>query len=104
MRPEIKKFLLEILESIEAIEDYLGDKKDFTVFMNNKMMRRAVERELEIIGEATRKPESVEPNLPISHKSKTTSFSAYLQISIWLISLYESLHRNNRFTSKEWPY
>lgn len=70
MRPEVQKLFLDILESIEAIEEYLGDERDFHVFMDNRMMRRAVERELEIIGEATRKIDSITPNLPISDKSK----------------------------------
>jgi uncharacterized protein with HEPN domain len=70
MQPEIQKLLLDILESIEAIEDYLGEERDFLVFMKQKMMRRAVERELEIIGEATKKLESVDAGLQISNKSK----------------------------------
>ena len=42
---EIKKFLFDIYESISSIEQYLGDKRDFNVYMADKMMRRAVERE-----------------------------------------------------------
>lgn len=52
MNQEIKKYLFDILESINSIENYLGEKRDFFVYNSNKMLRRAVERELEIIGEA----------------------------------------------------
>lgn len=51
MDDKIKKYLLDIKVSIESIEEYLI-KKDFNEYLNNKMLRRAVEREFEIIGEA----------------------------------------------------
>jgi uncharacterized protein with HEPN domain len=47
-----KKLLTDILTAIDSINDYLGSKRDFEEYKKNKMQRRAVERELEIIGEA----------------------------------------------------
>ena len=44
MNQEIKKYLFDILESINSIENYLGEKRDFFVYNSNKMLRRAVER------------------------------------------------------------
>src|SRR5258706_2319787 len=52
MRDEDKKFLSDILESIDAIEEYIGPIRLFENYEKNKMLRRAVEREIEIIGEA----------------------------------------------------
>jgi len=52
MDNEIKKYLFDIQESIDSIQKYLGDRRDFKVYMADKMLRRAVEREFEIIGEA----------------------------------------------------
>jgi len=49
MEHKIKKFLFDIKESIKSIESYLGDKRDFNVYQSNKMLRRAIEREFEII-------------------------------------------------------
>ena len=49
---EVKKYLYDIQESILSIENYLGEQRNFNVYMENKMLRRAIERELEIIGEA----------------------------------------------------
>ena len=51
MELEIKKYLYDIQESISSIEQYLGDKRDFNIYSSEKMLRRAIEREFEIIGE-----------------------------------------------------
>jgi len=51
MEIEIKKYLFDIQESIESIENYLGDKRDFKIYSTDKMLRRAIEREFEIIPE-----------------------------------------------------
>ena len=58
MDNEIKKFLFDINESVESIENYLGDKRDFNIYKNDKMLRRAVEREFEIMGEAMNRIDS----------------------------------------------
>lgn len=52
MSLEIKKYLFDIKTSIESINEFLTDKKDFNYYKNSKILRRAVERELEIVGEA----------------------------------------------------
>jgi len=52
MKLEIKKYLYDIKESIDSINEYFGDKRDFFEYQQNKLLRRGVERELEIIGEA----------------------------------------------------
>jgi uncharacterized protein with HEPN domain len=52
MENEIKKYLFDINESIQTIESFLGEKPNFGLYKTNKMLRRAIEREFEIIGEA----------------------------------------------------
>ena len=53
MDNEIKKWLYDILQSIEEIESYFIDKpKIFENYINDIKTKRAVERDLEIIGEA----------------------------------------------------
>ena len=64
---EIKKYLLDIKISIESIEEYLN-KREFNTYMKDKMLRRAVEREFEIIGEAMTRLDKIEPDLQISSK------------------------------------
>ena len=58
---EIKKYLFDILESIDSIEKYLGDKLDFKKYASDKMLRRAIEREFEIIGEAMMQLDNISP-------------------------------------------
>ena len=41
MNREIKMFLFDIRESIESIENFLGDKWDYNVYKSDKMLRRA---------------------------------------------------------------
>ena len=70
MKLEIKKFLYDIKESIESIENYLGDKRDFNTYIEDKMLRRAVEREFEIIGEAMNRIEKFDSTINISSKNQ----------------------------------
>jgi len=70
---EIKKYLFDIQESIDSIEKFLGDKRDFKVYVADKMLRRAVEREFEIIGEAMSRIEKLDSTLNISSKSQIIS-------------------------------
>jgi len=68
MDNKIQKFLFDIATAMGSIENYLGDKRDFNVYKDNKMLRRAVERELEIIGEALNYIDKIDPNIEISSK------------------------------------
>ena len=50
---EIKAWLYDILNAINEIESFLADlPKDFIYYQNDLKTRRAVERNIEIIGEA----------------------------------------------------
>jgi len=68
MNNRIKKYLFDIKESIDSIESYLGEKRDFKVYQKNKMLRRAVEREFEIIGEAMNRIHQLDERINISPK------------------------------------
>jgi len=70
MKNEIKKFLYDIKESIDSIEKYLGDKRDFKIYQENKMLRRAIEREFEIIGEAMNRIVKIDDSIDISAKKQ----------------------------------
>tara|TARA_R110002012_G_scaffold173968_2_gene338757 strand:+ start:380 stop:694 length:315 start_codon:yes stop_codon:yes gene_type:complete len=58
--------LLDINTAVGSIEDYLGSERSFTAYKSNKMLRRAVEREFEIIGEALNKLMKIDPDIKIS--------------------------------------
>lgn len=55
MTLEEKKLLSDILEAISSIDFHLNSKRNFEEYISNKTIRRAVERELEIIGEVISK-------------------------------------------------
>ena len=44
MSDESNKYLVDMLNSILSIESYIGEQKDFNIYAENKMLRRAVER------------------------------------------------------------
>ena len=73
MDDSVKKWLLDILVSINAIESYLQGKLDFNLFLNNKMLRRSIEREVEIIGEAMNRILKIEPAIKITSAGKIVS-------------------------------
>ncbi len=56
----ILKGIFDIQECIISIESYLGQKRNFDDYKSNKLLRRAVERELEIIGEALNRIAKIE--------------------------------------------
>lgn len=62
-----KKLLTDILTAIQSINDYLEGKRDFEAYKKNKMQRRAVERELEIIGEAMNNFLKLNPSVQLSY-------------------------------------
>ena len=66
MDRSIKKFLFDISEAIDCIENYIGSPKIFADYDNNRQLQQAVERNLEIIGEATKRILEIEPNINIS--------------------------------------
>lgn len=63
MKPDIRKHLYDVNVSINSIFEYLGDKPDFAEYQNNKLLRRAIEREIEIIGEAINRALKQDPYL-----------------------------------------
>ena len=73
MNDNIKKYILDIKESVSSIEEFLGDISDFKMYQNNKMLKRAVEREFEIIGEAMNRIEKLDSIIAISSKHQIIS-------------------------------
>jgi uncharacterized protein with HEPN domain len=64
MDDSILKWLFDIKLSIEEIEGYFSiDSKDFHQYRKNPMLKRAVERNLEIIGEAMNRIVKKKPEL-----------------------------------------
>jgi len=74
MGDEIRKYLFDISESINSIHDYLGKNRDFNAYLNNKVLRRAVEREFEIIGEAINNIIRIDKNIEIENARRIVDF------------------------------
>lgn len=64
---EAKKLLTDIIDAIHSIDEHLEGQRNFEIYLASKTKRRAVERELEIIGEATGKLLKLHPDLQLSY-------------------------------------
>jgi uncharacterized protein with HEPN domain len=62
MKPTLKKRLLDALEACHAIEDFVAGRA-LADYERNLMLRSAVERQFEIIGEALNQAEIEQPEL-----------------------------------------
>jgi len=78
MQDNIKKYLYDILVSTNSIFDFLGEKRDFIAYENDKLLRRAVEREFEIIGEATNRILKIEKDFPIENAERIIGLRNYV--------------------------
>jgi len=67
MQPRILKYILDIESIIQEIETIkVKTNNSFKSFQADIILQRAIERDLEIIGEAIRKILEIEPNFTIS--------------------------------------
>ncbi len=68
---EVKSWLYDILNAIHEIEGFLTDTpNNFEAFQHDLKTRRAVERNIEIIGEALKRILHKEPHFELSHSRK----------------------------------
>ena len=68
------KYLSDILQAIELIEDFTKSISTYDEFLNDLKTRSAVERQLSIIGEAVNKYDSHLPVNPLSNARKIVGF------------------------------
>ena len=85
MKREIKKYLFDIETSIDSINEYLGESRDFFEYQENKLLRRGIEREIEIIGEAMSKILILDPDIQIENARKI------VDTSNWVIHGYDKV-------------
>ena len=85
MKDKIKKYLLDISNSINSINEYLGDKGDFNEYKKNKLLRRAIERESEIIGEAVNRILKEDESVKIKNAGKI------IGLRNWVIHSYDNV-------------
>lgn len=70
MENEIKTWLTDIKHAINEINSFLPDKKDFSVFQKDIKSKRAIERNVEIIGEAVNRILKNSPDIAITNARK----------------------------------
>jgi uncharacterized protein with HEPN domain len=70
MKPEILTWLEDIDRSIVEIYDFLPEKRDFLSFQNDLKTKKAIERNLEIIGEALNRILKEDPSIQITDSRK----------------------------------
>lgn len=85
MQLEIQKYLFDIQNSIESINNYLGDKRDLNTYLSNKLLRRGIERELEIIGEAANRILKLDSTVKIDNVRKI------VDLRNWVIHGYDKI-------------
>ncbi len=74
MNDAIKKSLSDILPSIDAIDYHLQGKRDFNSYVKLLTVKRAVERELTIIGEAVNRILKADSQFELKESIKIISF------------------------------
>ncbi|MDR0612244.1 MAG: DUF86 domain-containing protein [Dysgonamonadaceae bacterium] len=90
MDERVEKWLYDIRFAIDEIDGYfLEREKNFLLFQQNRMLKRAIERNLEIIGEATNRILSKEPDFPINNARKIVNLRNFV------IHSYDSISDEN---------
>jgi uncharacterized protein with HEPN domain len=93
MQDEIKVWLEDIESAITEINEFLPEPRNFLEFQKDIKTKRAIERGIEIIGEAMNRIIKREPEIPISDSKKIVDtrnriIHGYDSVSdevIWLI-------------------
>jgi len=70
MESEIKTRLEDIKNAIHEINEFLPQKRIFAEFQQDLKTKRAIERNLEIIGEAVNRVLKINPEFKITHARK----------------------------------
>lgn len=92
MDEKIQKWLFDIKLAIREIESYFENSEmDFFVYKENLMLRRAVERDLEIIGEALNRIIKRDS----SFENKITNAKAIIGLRNQVIHAYDSISNEN---------
>ncbi len=77
--------MFDIKTSIDSINEYLGENRDFNAYKTNKLLRRGIEREFEIIGEAASRILKIDSNFPIEDARKI------VDLRNWVIHGYDKI-------------
>ncbi len=85
MTEKAKKYLSDILQAIELIEEFTGGIANFSDYQADRKTQSAVERQLGIVGEAVNKFRQQKEDFKLSHTRQIIDFRN------WLIHSYDNL-------------
>jgi uncharacterized protein with HEPN domain len=86
MQPKVLKYILDIESVIEEIENIKAKtKNNFSIFQSDIILQRAIERDLEILGEAIKKMMELDLNL------KTTAAKNIIGLRNIISHAYDSV-------------
>lgn len=86
MDRKLQKYLSDILSSIMEIESFMVDRpKEYVTFCNDTLLRRGIERNIEIMGEAMNQVLKINPSIPITAARKVVDTRNFV------IHAYDSL-------------
>lgn len=79
MEDRIKKYLQDVLTAIEEVESFFDNKpKLFDNFYSDLLLRRAIERNIEIIGEAMNRILRIDESIAITNARKIVDARNYI--------------------------
>ena len=79
MEDRIKKYLQDVLIAIEEVESFFDNKpKLFDDFYSDLLLRRAIERNIEIIGEAMNRILRIDESIAITNARKIVDARNYI--------------------------
>ena len=86
MDESLQKYLYDVLGAVTEVLSYFNNRpKQFDEFSSNLMLRRAVERNIEIMGEAMNRILKISPEIKITNARKIVDTRNYI------IHAYDSL-------------
>lgn len=89
MDRKLRKYLQDVLNSINEIEYFLQDRpKEYETFCKDLLFRRGVERNIEIMGEAMNQALKINPILPVTSARKVVDTRNFV------IHAYDSLRED----------
>lgn len=92
MDDRVRKWFFDIKFSIDEIESYFeSEKRDFYRYRENQMLKRAIERNLEIIGEAMNRILNRDPEI----SERITSSKAIVGLRNQIIHAYDNVSDEN---------
>ena len=87
MDRKLRKYLSDILSSILEIDSFLQTRpREYAVFCNDTLLRRGIERNIEIMGEAMNQVLKINPDINITSARKVVDTRNFV------IHAYDSLN------------